>query len=107
LPTSSRGIYGAIFLGFGRAIGETMALAMLVGSVNEISPSLFSPANTLAALLANKFPESASSIDIGALMYAAIVLLALTLLVNVIGELIIRGTTGLKTDKPAKGGAAK
>jgi phosphate transport system permease protein len=103
LPTSSRGIYGSIILGFGRAIGETMALAMLVGSTNVISPSLFSPANTLAALLANRFPEASSRIDLGALMYAALILLALTLLVNVIGELIIRGTTGLKIAKPAKG----
>jgi phosphate transport system permease protein len=76
LPTSKRGIYGSIVLGLGRALGETMALAMLVGSVNVISPSLFSPANTLAALLANKFPEAASPIDLGALMYAALVLLA-------------------------------
>jgi phosphate transport system permease protein len=91
LPTSRRGIYGAIVLGFGRAIGETMALAMLIGSTNVISPSLFSPADTLAALLANKFPEAASPIDLGVLMYAALVLLALTLAVNAAGELIIRG----------------
>jgi phosphate transport system permease protein len=90
LPTSRRGIYGSIVLGLGRALGETMALAMLVGSVNVISPSLFSPANTLAALLANKFPEAASRIDLGALMYAALVLLLLTLVVNVAGELIMR-----------------
>jgi phosphate transport system permease protein len=105
LPTSSRGIYGSIILGFGRAIGETMALAMLVGSTNVISLSLFSPANTLAALLANKFPEASSRIDLGVLMYAALVLLALTLLVNVIGEIIIHGTSGLKLVKPAKGAA--
>jgi phosphate transport system permease protein len=90
LPASKRGIYGSIVLGLGRALGETMALAMLVGSVNVISPSLFSPANTLAALLANKFPEAASKLDLGALMYAALVLLVLTLLVNVAGELIMR-----------------
>jgi phosphate transport system permease protein len=90
LPTSKRGIYGSIVLGFGRAIGETMALAMLVGSTNVISLSLFSPADTLAALLANKFPEAASPIDLGVLMYAALILLALTLLVNVLGELIMR-----------------
>ncbi len=90
IPTSKRGIYGSIVLGLGRAFGETMALAMLVGSVNVISPSLFSPANTLAALLANKFPEAASKIDLGALMYAALVLLLLTLVVNVVGELIMR-----------------
>jgi phosphate transport system permease protein len=91
LPTSSRGIYGSVVLGFGRAIGETMALAMLIGSTNVISLSLFSPANTLAALLANKFPEAASPIDLGVLMYAAVVLLALTLAVNAAGELIIKG----------------
>jgi phosphate transport system permease protein len=90
LPTSKRGIYGSIVLGLGRALGETMALAMLVGSVNVISPSLFSPANTLAALLANKFPEAASPVDLGALMYAALVLLLLTLVVNVAGEIIVR-----------------
>ena len=91
IPTSKRGIYGSIVLGLGRAFGETMALAMLVGSANVISPSLFSPANTLAALLANRFPEAASKIDLGALMYAALVLLVLTLIVNVLGELIMRG----------------
>jgi phosphate transport system permease protein len=102
VPTSSRGIYGSIFLGFGRAIGETMALAMLVGSVSVISPSLFSPADTLAALLANKFPESATTIDRSALMYAALILLGLTLLVNVLGELIIHGTAQRTTTKVAK-----
>jgi phosphate transport system permease protein len=90
LPASRRGIYGSLVLGLGRAMGETMALAMLVGSANVISPSLFSPADTLAALLANKFPEAASPLDLGALMYAALVLLALTLLVNVAGELVMR-----------------
>ena len=90
LPTAKRGIYGSVVLGFGRAIGETMALAMLVGSANVISWSIFSPANTLAALLANKFPEAASQIDVGVLMYAALVLLGLTLLVNIAGDLIMR-----------------
>ena len=89
LPTSKRGIYGAIVLGLGRALGETMALAMLVGSVSVISPSLFSPGNTLAALLANKFPEAASPPDISVLMYVALVLLGLTLLVNVLGAWIL------------------
>jgi phosphate transport system permease protein len=111
LPTSRRGIYGSIFLGFGRAIGETMALAMLVGSANVPNWSLsnpavwsvFSPADTLAALLANKFPEAASKLDLGVLMYAALVLLALTLLVNILGELIIRRSTLYTTSKPGKG----
>jgi phosphate transport system permease protein len=88
LPTALRGIFGGIVLALGRALGETMALAMLVGNSNQITVSLFSPANTLAALLANNFPE-ATSRQIGVLMYAALVLLGITLIVNVIGALII------------------
>jgi phosphate transport system permease protein len=89
LPTAKRGVYGSVVLGFGRAIGETMALAMLVGSTSVLSWSVLSPANTLAALLANKFPEAASPPDISVLMYVALVLLGLTLLVNVLGAWIL------------------
>jgi len=89
LPTAARGVAGAVILAFGRALGETMALAMLVGNANRISLSLFSPANTLAALLANNFPEAAKK-DIGVLMYAALILLAITLFVNIIGSLILQ-----------------
>jgi phosphate transport system permease protein len=92
LPTASRGISGSIILAFGRALGETMALAMLVGNSSQIEWSLFAPADTLAALLANKFPE-ASRIEMGALMYAALVLLAITLLVNVLGAWILQRTS--------------
>jgi len=91
LPTASRGIFGALVLGFGRALGETMALAMLVGNSNQLTLSLFSPADTLAALLALNFPE-ASDLEIGVLMYAAVILLLITLLVNIAGELIISYT---------------
>jgi phosphate transport system permease protein len=89
LPTASRGIFGGIVLAFGRALGETMALAMLVGNANQISLSLFSPANTLAALLANNFPEAGPK-QVGVLMYAALVLLGITLIVNIIGALILQ-----------------
>lgn len=105
LPSSKRGIYGSIVLGFGRAIGETMALAMLVGSTNAISPSLFSPADTLAALLANKFPEAASPLDLGALMYVAVVLLVLTLVINMLGEWIMRREPRKVATLVRKGGA--
>jgi phosphate transport system permease protein len=89
LPTASRGIFGGMVLAFGRALGETMALAMLVGNSNQISVSLFSPANTLAALLANNFPEAGPK-EVGILMYAALVLLAITMIVNVMGALILK-----------------
>jgi phosphate transport system permease protein len=94
LPTAGRGIFGAVVIAFGRALGETMALAMLVGNANRISLSLFSPANTLAALLANSFPEAGPK-EVAVLMYAALVLLAITLIVNMFGSyLLMRASRG-------------
>ena len=84
LPTASSGILAALVLGFGRALGETMALAMLIGNASQISLSLFSPANTLASLLASSFPEAGHT-EVQALMYAALVLLIITFVVNVAG----------------------
>jgi phosphate transport system permease protein len=89
LPAASTGVFGALVLGFGRALGETMALAMLIGNSNQLALSLFSPANTLAALLALNFPEAGPR-QVQVLMYAAMVLLAITLLVNLAGEAIMR-----------------
>jgi phosphate transport system permease protein len=88
VPSAATGIFGALVLGLGRALGETMALAMLVGNSNQISLSLFAPANTLAALLALNFPEAGPN-EIEVLMYAALVLMFITLVVNVIGSLIM------------------
>jgi phosphate transport system permease protein len=98
LPTASRGIYGSIILAFGRALGETMALAMLAGGTQtsfdswSSTLSVFAPANTLAALIANRFPEADDNAR-GVLMYAALVLLAITLVVNVIGTIIVQRST--------------
>jgi len=92
LPTASGGIFGALVLGFGRALGETMALAMLIGNANQISLSLFSPANTLASLLASQWPE-AGAIEQQALMYAALALLGITVAVNVLGTIIMSYTS--------------
>jgi phosphate transport system permease protein len=94
LPTASRGIYGSIILAFGRAVGETMALAMLLGNDNAFRWSVFAPGNTLAALLANQWPES-GDVEKGALMYAGLVLLAITMAINAVGALILQRTTAL------------
>jgi phosphate transport system permease protein len=91
VPTAAGGIASAMVLGFGRALGETMALAMLIGNSNQISLSLFAPAQTLASLLASHFPE-AGQIEVQALMYAALVLLAITLVVNMMGTAILSVT---------------
>ena len=101
LPTASRGIFGGIVLGFGRALGETMALAMLVGNANRLTVSLFSPANTLAALLANSFPEAGAK-EIPVLMYAALILLAITLVVNIVGALVLERAAGKAVARSSK-----
>lgn len=88
IPTASTGIFGSIILAFGRALGETMALAMLIGNASVLSVSLFSPGNTLAALLANKFPEATVE-EKQVLMYAALVLLLITLVVNCLGTALL------------------
>jgi phosphate transport system permease protein len=72
-------------------MGETMAVAMLIGNSSRLSWSLFAPSGTLASLLANQFGE-ASGMQVAALMYAALVLVALTLAVNFAGEAVLRYT---------------
>lgn len=89
VPAAFSGIVGAIMLALGRAIGETMAVTMVIGNSNNISPSIFAPANTIPSLLANQFAE-ASGLQVAALMYAALVLFGLTLLVNILAQVLVR-----------------
>jgi phosphate transport system permease protein len=89
LPTAAPGIVASTILGLGRAMGETMAIAMLIGNSQRLTWSLLSPSNTLSALLANQFAE-AEGIQVSALMYAALVLVIMTLGVNVVGEAVLR-----------------
>ncbi|MBD2468644.1 phosphate ABC transporter permease subunit PstC [Nostoc sp. FACHB-145] len=88
IPAAFSGIVSAVMLALGRAMGETMAVTMLIGNSNNISLSLLAPANTISSLLANQFAE-ASGLQIAALMYAALVLFVLTLIVNILAELIV------------------
>jgi phosphate transport system permease protein len=88
LPMASPGIVAGVLLGFGRALGETMALAMLSGNANVISYSVLQPANTLAALLANNFPE-ATNFQVSVLMVAALVLFTITICVNTLGNIVL------------------
>jgi len=91
LPMASTGIVGAAVLALGRAMGETMALAMLVGNNNQIKASIFAPANTIASLLANSFGE-ASGLQVAALMYLSFILMALTFAVNAVAEIVLDRT---------------
>lgn len=90
LPAAFSGIVGGIMLALGRAMGETMAVTMVIGNVDTIrSFSILSQGSTVASLLANQFAE-ASGLQVAALMYAALVLFALTLVVNILAEWIVR-----------------
>lgn len=89
IPAAFSGIIGGTMLALGRALGETMAVTMLIGNSNRLNFSLLAPANTIASLLANQFAE-AGGFQISALMYAALVLFFITLIVNMIAEAIIR-----------------
>ncbi len=89
MPTAAPGIVAATILALGRAMGETMAIAMLIGNNSNLNWSVLRPSGTLAALLANEFAE-AGGLQIASLMYAALLLVVLTLGVNIIGELVLR-----------------
>jgi phosphate transport system permease protein len=89
LPAAISGITGGVMLALGRAIGETMAVTMIIGNSNNFSFSLLAPGNTIASMLANQFGEADGS-QVSSLMYAAFVLMLLTLVVNVLAQWIVR-----------------
>lgn len=89
LPYARSGIIGAIILGLGRALGETMAVTMLIGNRNEIAASLFAPGYTMAAVIANEFSEAATDLHFAALAYVALLLFLVTLGVNAAARLLI------------------
>jgi phosphate transport system permease protein len=83
------GIVGAIMLGFGRALGETMAVTMVIGNNPRVSASLFAPQYTMAAVLANEFSEAAGELYLNALIEIGLVLFIITLIVNSLSRLLI------------------
>jgi phosphate transport system permease protein len=89
LPYARSGIVGAVILALGRALGETLAVSMIIGNTFHISPSLFAPATTLASLIATQFREADTSLYLSALIAAAFVLFAITILVNVLARVLI------------------
>jgi len=83
------GIVGAVMLGFGRALGETMAVTMVIGNSPRISASLFAPQYTMAAVLANEFTEADTDLYLNALVEIGLVLFIITLIVNSLSRLLI------------------
>ena len=83
------GIMGAVMLGFGRALGETMAVTMVIGNNPRISPSLYAPQHTMAAVIANEFSEADTSLYLSALVEIGLVLFIITLIVNAMSRSLI------------------
>jgi phosphate transport system permease protein len=92
LPSAQSGIVGAVILGLGRALGETMAVTMVIGNRPEISASLFAPSHTLASVLANEYAEASGDLYLSALTQLGLILFGVTILLNVVARLLIWGT---------------
>jgi phosphate transport system permease protein len=93
------GIVGAVMLGFGRALGETMAVTMVIGNSPQISWSLNAPQYTMAAVIANEFTEAADDLYLHALVEIGLVLFAITLVINVCSRLLISSMTRARLPK--------
>lgn len=89
LPYGRAGIIGAVMLGLGRALGETMAVTMVIGNRHEVSASLLQPGYTIAAAIANEFSEAVSDLHLSALFLAGAVLFLITILVNALARVLV------------------
>jgi len=89
LPYARSGIIGAVFLALARALGETMAVTMVIGNVPQIKISLFAPAYTIPAVIANEFTEATSDLYVAALIYAGLVLFIVTVAVNALARVLV------------------
>jgi len=94
LPYARPGLYGAVFLALGRALGETMAVTMVIGNRPEIAASLFAPAYSMAAVIANEFSEASEELYLHALIEVALVLFLLTMVINAVARGLIAATEG-------------
>jgi phosphate transport system permease protein len=92
LPTALPGIFGATILALGRALGETIAVTMVIGNRPEIQASWFAPAYTLASVIANEFAEATGKIYSSALVELGLILILVTLTVNLGAQLLVHST---------------
>ena len=90
LPYASAGIFAGFILSLGRALGETMAVTMVIGNVNRLPNNIFAPANTMASLIANEFNEASRGLYLSSLIEIGLVLFIITILVNIVGRIIIK-----------------
>jgi phosphate transport system permease protein len=99
VPFARAGIFGSIFLSLARALGETMAVTMVIGNDPKISASLFAPGYSIAAVIANEFTEATGDLYVQALVELGLVLFLLTILINGLARVMILATTKQGTSK--------
>ena len=90
IPYARSGIFAGFLLSLGRALGETMAVTMLIGNANILPGGIFSPGNTMASVIANEFSEATDPLYVASLIQVALVLFLLTTLINLLGKRLIR-----------------
>ncbi len=90
LPYAKSGIFAGILLSFGRAFGETMAVTMVIGNSNTLPKNIFSPANTMASIIANEFTEATKNSHLSSLIEVGLWLFLITFVINFIGQTIIK-----------------
>jgi phosphate transport system permease protein len=101
LSYAKRGLFGAVVLGLGRALGETMAVTMVIGNRPAIAASLFAPGHTLASVIANEFSEATTDLYLSALFEIGLVLFGVTIITNILARLLIYTTAGSTTARTA------
>jgi phosphate transport system permease protein len=89
LPYARSGIFAGVLLSLGRALGETMAVTMVIGNANALPHSIFAPANTMASVIANEFTEATGRLYLASLVEIALVLFVVTAIINIIGRIVI------------------
>ena len=90
LPYCRSGIFAGVLLGFGRAFGETMAVTMVIGNSNFLPENIFSPANTMASVIANEFTEATKDIHLSALIQVGLWLFIFSAIINIVGNIIVK-----------------
>jgi len=93
VPYARRGIYGSVFLALARALGETMAVTMVVGNTVQMKASLFAPGYSIAAVIANEFKEATTDLYVQSLIELGLVLFALTIVINGLARILVSSTT--------------
>src|SRR5438477_898179 len=102
LSYAKKGIFGAIILGLGRALGETMAVTMVIGNTPQVAASLFAPGYTLASVIANEFTEATTDVYLQALVEIGLVLFGITILANLLAQLLLKTMGSTITPRTAQ-----